>query len=347
MKTIRSLAPTRIDLAGGTLDLWPIYLMVPQAKTINLSIDLFAETLLTPHVERTIRFKTVDQDQEVTVSLDEIENFKPSPQLELHTKLLRHVFKDRKPPSGFTLQTKALSPAGAGLGGSSTLSISLLGALETFRDQLTEAPVDERLTKIARDVESTVIKVPAGLQDYYGALFGGLQVLQWGVASHSHGRMPDDIREFVAKDLVLFYSGKSRNSGINNWSVFKSYIDQDSKMIESLHAIALATDHLQHALEKKDSRLVSLAIQNEWSARKTLSNGITTPEIDQALKLASEMGNSVGKICGAGGGGCFFVFAPELDAHEKQKLMQKISAIDGIRHLPFHSTKLGLEVTPL
>jgi len=345
LKTITSRAPTRIDLAGGTLDLWPIYLMVPEAKTINLSIDLIAETTLTPRPDSRITLRSRDQNQEITVPLSELNTYAPHPQLELHTKLLNHIFSAHPPETGFTLETFAQSPSGAGLGGSSTLSISLLGALETFRDGLTETPVNERLTKIARDVESTVIKVPAGLQDYYGALYGGLQVLTWGVAQHNHERLLDPIREFVAKDLILFYSGKSRNSGINNWSVYKSYLDQDHKMIECLHEIASATKQVEEALRSLDTKKLSLAIQAEWRARKRLALGITTDEIDQALALAATKGALAGKVCGAGGGGCFFVYAPELDQSAKQVLVSEVIAIEGIRHLPFHSTEKGLEVS--
>ena len=157
-----------------------------------------------------------------------------APELVLPVRLLRYFAKEHSNPQSLsiTLKTEAKSPAGAGLGGSSALSISIIGALYKWVNPKT--PLDlskdgEFLISLTRDVESQVLYGPAGLQDYYGAAFGGLQVLDWKIAKNERHALPEaTLRELEARTL-LFYSGKSRNSGINNWQLFKGLIDKKSR----------------------------------------------------------------------------------------------------------------------
>jgi D-glycero-alpha-D-manno-heptose-7-phosphate kinase len=355
---IDSKAPTRIDLAGGTLDLWPLYLFFESPLTLNLGIDLWASTRL-----EAVRsgsscavLRTEDQKTELKLSWELLLSEKPlevPPQLELHAKLLRFFARRRStPPQGMiTLTTQAKSPAGAGLGGSSTLSVSLVGALSTWArdgEPPQTATEGERFIEIVRDIETTVIKVPAGVQDYYGAMFGGLQALHWGAGAHRRESLPESTLKELEKRLLLFYSGHSRNSGINNWALFKAFIDGDQATREKFAAIHEATHSLQSALGRQDWDAVGSAISSEWRARRTLAPGITTETMDKAFESAMRLGATAGKVCGAGGGGCFLVYLPEsLDSTAGQQKRDQIrTAIEalGIRSLPFKAAPKGLEV---
>jgi D-glycero-alpha-D-manno-heptose-7-phosphate kinase len=362
---ISSRAPTRIDLAGGTVDIWPIYLLLQDAITINLGISLFAETHLdwqpSSH-EPGIHLQSEDQNVSLKLTWDQLldPSLRVIPQLELHFKLLRHTLKQRL-HSGWTetlqgsltLRTRAQSPAGAGLGGSSTLSVSMIGALATWA-QTREAtvPIDplgqgERLIEIVRDIETTVIRVPAGLQDYYGAMFGGLQCLKWGVGSHERDSLDSSLIRGLQDRLLLFYSGQSRNSGINNWALFKGFIDQKQEVREPFAAIVQATHELRTALLKKDWETVGQAIEREWLTRKGLASGISTPEIDRAFEQAKKRASIAGKVCGAGGGGCFFIYLPQGLSQEQTDLKAQITQIfeqAGMRALPFHAPTHGLQI---
>jgi D-glycero-alpha-D-manno-heptose-7-phosphate kinase len=202
----------------------------------------------------------------------------------------------------------------------------------------------ESLVEVTRDVESTVIKVPAGLQDYYGAMFGGLQSLKWGAGFHERKTHSLALLPELGERLVLFYSGQSRNSGINNWALFKSFIDKNPKTQEQFLKINQAALTLEQALEHHNFAWVGESIENEWATRKTLAEGITTPEIDQAFQKAKTLGIKAGKICGAGGGGCFFLYLPELNSALKLKLIEEITQVPSVRHLPFNPVAQGLVV---
>lgn len=362
---IHSQAPTRIDLAGGTLDIWPLYLFLQKPITLNLGISLFAEASLeiTPTESGApgeVLLQSSDQSKELRLTWEQVQaEITPPPTLELHFKLLSY-FLNRRFENGVNnlnfdlkLTTLARSPAGAGLGGSSTLSIAIVGALATwasFPEQYT--PFDPEVNgtdyiEIVRDVESTVIQVPAGLQDYYGAMYGSLQSLRWGPGTHGRKRLPEAIIPELEDRLLLFYSGQSRNSGINNWVMFKSFIDRTADIRQKFQTIATATQSLETALLTKDWIRVGQAIDEEWTVRKTLAPGITTPEIDRAFEKAGKLTPIAGKVCGAGGGGCFFVYLSTSDPKERTELrqhIQKIFAQEGIQALPFHTSPHGLEV---
>ncbi len=355
LKTLKARAPTRIDLAGGTLDIWPIYLFLNQPTTINLAIDLYAETVLEEvaytHGDPVVCLRTEDQGAELRFHWNQIENLAPPPSLELHWKYLRYFLERKKragrfyPTLGMNLSTRARSPAGAGLGGSSTLSVSIIGALKAWCDGTLSIEADgEHLVEITRDVETTVIQVPAGMQDYYGAMFGGLQSLRWGAGRHDRRSLPAELVGELEDRILLFYSGQSRNSGINNWALFKAFIDRQENVREQFHGINHAAHALESALREKNWKGVGSAIASEWEVRRGLAAGISTPEINEAFTIAMRLGATAGKICGAGGGGCFFVYLPEPDAGVRETIAREVGALPGIRHLPFRASKTGLVV---
>lgn len=355
LRTIRSKAPTRIDLAGGTVDIWPIYLFLNRATTINLAIDLYAETELVEIDEGKVILKSGDQGAELSFTWKEILSQSPPPSLELHWKYLKyfHALKTKQgrfyPNQGIILSTRAKSPAGAGLGGSSTLSVSIIGALKIWCDGNVHVNRDgESLVEITRDVETTVIKVPAGLQDYYGAMFGGLQALKWGAGKHERIAMSDHLIHELEDRILLFYSGQSRNSGINNWALYKAFIDNQGKVREQFNGINTATHALEKSLLEQDWIGAGKAIALEWDVRRGLASGITTPEIDQAFEKARAHGASAGKICGAGGGGCFFVYLSDKNPAKREAILKDLSQLQGVRPLPFKPSLQGLqiEVTP-
>jgi D-glycero-alpha-D-manno-heptose-7-phosphate kinase len=222
----------------------------------------------------------------------------------------------------------------------------MIGALATWAHNRKIDPETEGETfiEIVRDVETTVIKVPAGIQDYYGAMFGGLQSLHWGFGSHRREWLPDPTLAELDQRLMLFYSGQSRNSGINNWVLFKGFIDNQEGVREKFEKIASATVGLDQALRAQNWQAAGVAIAEEWATRKTLAPGISTPEINAAFAEAARVAPISGKICGAGGGGCFFIYLPSADPSQRAEIISRLGQLPGIRPLPFTSSKRGVDV---
>ncbi len=351
--TIESIAPVRVDIAGGTVDIWPLYLLLDQPKTINYGISLFAKTTLEaePSSKPEVQIESVDLKRTHTFSWAEIldQKLEAIPELILPVSLLRYFAKEHSNPRSLSLKmkTEAKSPAGAGLGGSSALSISIIGALYKWVNPRTPLDLEkdgEFLISLTRDVESQVLYGPAGLQDYYGAAFGGLQVLDWKIARNERTSLPvSTLKELEARTL-LFYSGKSRNSGINNWQLFKGLIDKNPEVDAKFRAICAATCKVEAALLKQDFKAVVNAIREEWETRKTLATGISTPEMDAAYARAKKVTEVAFKVCGAGGGGCFFVILPEKDDALKEKVKKAVLEAGEIQSLPFEAVPHGLTV---
>lgn len=358
MQKFHAKAPTRIDLAGGTVDIWPIYLFFSPSFTINLGIDLFAEAELTVHSGGSgqVTLSSADQGASLKLGIDAFlaaQEPQLPPQLVLHGKLLRHFVRKRAEKAQDThsldieIQTRAKSPAGAGLGGSSTLSVALVAALARWAWGRELDPLQDgyALVELVRDIETTVIQVPAGVQDYFGAMLGELQRLEWRPGKHDRIAYGSDTRLEIEKRLLLFYSGQSRNSGINNWLLFKHFIDRAGPVRQQFEQISRATQDLDRSLHARDWKGVGAAIEAEWATRRELAPGISTPEIDRAFETAKRLsgGTSAGKICGAGGGGCFFVYLPSGDSTEKLTVRQAIEQ-NGVKCLEFHSVGRGVEV---
>ncbi|MCM0607059.1 MAG: hypothetical protein KA715_13300 [Xanthomonadaceae bacterium] len=353
---IKSVAPVRVDLSGGTVDIWPLYLMIPGAVTTNLGIDLFAETELveTQDGQGTVTFKSSDQNTELKIKWSELEKQKTIPQLVLHQLLTEYFYHLKKedgsfnPKSSLMVSTRATSPAGAGLGGSSALCVSIIAALSCWLSGKVESELDgERFISVAKDVESRVIQAPAGLQDYYGAVYGGLQSIEWGVFQHKRNDFGAELLQDLQSRMILFYSGLSRNSGINNWQVFKDFFDKKVEVRKHLESITSSTLDLNRALSKGDWNGIIEAIRSEWAARRQLAPGISTPEMDQAFKRAEKITKDIAyKVCGAGGGGCFFLILKESNDEIKAEIIEAVTSGTDIRHLPFHAVPYGVSVKP-
>ena len=326
---IESSAPTRIDLAGGTLDIWPLYLFHEQAQTINAAISLRARCTIRPRGSAGLTIVSGDTGRHVdVVSWRELRD---NHEVRLLGRLLHYFQAD-----GLELHTRSESPFGAGIAGSSALNIAVCGALVAWSGQpRTEAEI----MQIAMNVEAQAIDVPTGVQDYRPALYGGVSAVELGVDGVRRVALPVDARE-LERRLVLAYTGATRNSGINNWEVTKRHIDGDAEVRRRFGRIRDIAGAMRQALECSDWQEVGRQIAAEWENRKGLAPGVTTPEIDAILSAASKAGAFGGKVCGAGGGGCLFVLG---DPEQVPAIREAISAAGG-RLLDFTIEADGLRV---
>src|SRR3954463_1725422 len=221
---IESSAPPRVDLEGGTIDIWPLYLFHPGATTVNFAISLRASCRIETREDGRIVLESRDRKVSFETELAALEDLIREERLELVSKLV-HFFK---PTVGFHLVAESLAPAGAGLAGSSALAIACIGALNRL---VGNRYSPEKFIGIAANVETTVIRVPAGYQDYYPAQFGGVAAIHFGVEGMSREGLFVD-NAVLERRLTVCYTGEPRNSGINNWEITKRHIDGDAEIFE-------------------------------------------------------------------------------------------------------------------
>jgi D-glycero-alpha-D-manno-heptose-7-phosphate kinase len=296
---VASSAPTRIDLAGGTIDIWPLYLFHEGASTLNAAISLRAHAQVDPRTDGRIEVRSIDTDCRLSAS--GWAELSGSGELPLLSLLARHYQLENA-----TLTTRGESPAGAGIAGSSALTIAVVGALARW----TGGPSDhEHLLQVAMNVECQTIRVPTGVQDYRPALHGGIAAIELRADGVRRVGLDVDPHE-LERRIVLAYTGAPRNSGTNNWEITKRHIDGDRHIFDCFERIRDTAATMRVALQRGDWEEIGRQIASEWANRKRLAPGVTTPAIDDLIARASAAGATAAKVCGAGGGGCLFCYGP-------------------------------------
>jgi D-glycero-alpha-D-manno-heptose-7-phosphate kinase len=302
MKKVIVRAPVRADLAGGTLDLWPLYLFHPGARTVNVAISFYAESEVKETGSSGIEIDLTDQGyQQHYKSLDDLA---ADPKAALLYRVMQHFHKI----DGIRITTKTDAPRGSGLGGSSALSVTLIRALS----ELAGEPVEEdHLIALVRDLETRLLGVPAGIQDYYPPVYGGLMSIRLEPGAVRRHEIAYPV-EKLAEHFLLHYSEVQHFSGTNNWEMYKRHVDGKKKVQKGFDKITQSALEMERALEMGDMKAAGAALAHEWANRKALIDGISTPEIDAAIEAAVGAGAWGGKVCGAGGGGCIvFLFPPD------------------------------------
>jgi D-glycero-alpha-D-manno-heptose-7-phosphate kinase len=329
---ITSSAPTRVDLAGGTLDIWPLYLFHDDAQTVNFAIDLRAQCTIETTPGSGIEIESCDLEHRESFADLEVLTHAQRYHLPLAARLIRYF----QPAGGFRLVTDCQSPAGAGIAGSSALNIAICGAL----NRLTARKLSLlTLQNVARNVEAQVIRVPTGEQDYFPAMYGGLNSIHLTAGGLVVEKLKTDLAAFERR-VVLCYTGAPRQSGINNWEVTKRHIDGDRKVIRNFARIAAIARDMRAALQVNDWLEVARLLREEWLNRRKNAPGISTHLIDRLIAVARRNGGLAAKVCGAGGGGCVFFFTED---GARDRVSQAI-AREGARVLNVRVATKGLTI---
>ncbi len=332
---MESKAPCRVDLAGGTLDIWPLCLYHDNAVTVNFAVNRYASCRLETRADSRIVLRS--RDLKTEESFDSIEELCGARRYKL--PLAAWQLRFFRPLTGLMIETDSEAPAGAGISGSSALIIAINAAL----NRLTGAGYSlERLREISQNIESQIIRVPTGSQDYYPAMYGGVNAVELGPAGVRRAPIRVEVEE-LNRRAVLAYTGAPRNSGINNWEVMKAHIDGERRVHRNFDRIAVLAQAMRAALEKPDWEEAGRLLRLEWEHRRRNVPTITTPLIDRLVRATRRAGALGAKACGAGGGGCVF-FLVEPDAKER------VSAIierEGAQVLPVRVARRGVRVRVL
>ena len=288
---IEAQSPCRVDLAGGTLDIWPLYLFHKDAVTMNVAVDRYTRVWIETRDDARIVVRSRDLGKEE--SFDSLEALTSAKKYKL--PLVAWQLRYWKPAMGLTIDTLSEAPAGAGISGSSSLMITVASAMNKL---LGTKHSIEKIREIAQNIEAQIIDVPTGCQDYYPAMYGGVSAIEMGPAGIRRVGMPVDLDEFNRR-MVLCYTGEPRNSGINNWDVMKKHIDGDKGVHKNFAEIAAISNGVRRALEASDWQELARLIRAEWSNRKKNAPGITTPLIDRLVAVTAKAGARAAQFRGA------------------------------------------------
>src|SRR5947207_8536958 len=329
---IESKAPTRVDFAGGTLDIWPLYLFHPVGVTVTVALALDASCRIETSGSESVRLMSRDTQREETFS-----SFAALMKTKRYRlPLLAEITKFFRPQGGFTLITDSEAPAGAGIGGSSAMAVAICAALDRFTGA---GKSKEDWIHISRDAEAIVINVPTGTQDHYPPAFGGAAAIELPPGGEHRVELRVNLDE-LNRRVVVCYTGKPRQHGINNWEVFKAQIGGKRAVQQSLERISEVAQEMRVAMEKPDWQEAGRLMREEWSFRKRNLPTISTKTIDRVIDNARRNGALAGKVCGAGGGGCV-VLLIEPDARDR---VENAIHEAGAEVLPMTIDRQGVQV---
>ena len=287
----------RVDLGGGTLDIWPIGLMFPGACTVNLAIDLPVLVEMEP-IESGFELTTPQGN----VRYEDLDGLAADPDGGLVATVVGAL---DLPPIAVRLTSG--SPRGGGLGASSAMTVGLIAAADRLRGDPSRGV--HATAALARDIEARLMCLPTGTQDHFPSLLGGVLSIEYRPGATEVRPLKVDLSE-LGEHMLVVYSGKSHFSASTNWQIIRGCLEADPGVRGLLAGIAEVSRALPTVLEAGHWQKVGELVGREWSYRRHLADGVSMPAVDSLLEIAQSMGAWGGKVCGAGGGGCVVILCP-------------------------------------
>ncbi len=329
-RVVEASAPARIDLAGGTLDIWPLTVLVPGAVTVNVAVELRATARVRPLAGSFASIRSRDRGARARFRVPLRPEDASGP-----LALLERLAAAFGVAEGFELTTRAEAPAGAGLGGSSALGVAAGAALARFTGERIDRSA---LLRRVGNVEAVEIGVPTGNQDYLAALHGGLAAYHHGFDGTAREAIPPP--RGLEERLVLAYTGEPRGSGFSNWEMFRRTVEGDSGSRRRMRAIARIAREMRAALREGDLDEAGRLLGEEGRLRYGLAGSVATRRVLAADEAARGAGALGAKVCGAGGGGCVVALCRE----GRRAAVARAMARAGARVLPLRIARRGLIV---
>lgn len=330
---IRAKAPFRVSFGGGGTDLAP-FCVDHGGCIISTTIDRHSFISIEPRDDKQIHVNAINFDKELTFEIgdkDYSEDF----------ELFKGTVNVLDVEDGFNITAYSELPAGSGMGGSSSLTVALIGAFDRYYDfGFTEHEIAQK----AYHIERVELEQSGGYQDQFAAAYGGFNFMEF--TDETEVFPVDTTREFVNElqyRLILCYVGGSHFSSNIQDEVLERYEIEKKSYMESMQDLKDVARGMREIAESKDlGRLNEFGelIHKGWLAKKSLSDKISNKNIENFYLTSRKIGVLGGKLLGAGGGGHLLLFS---DPKQKYKVIEKLEEIGG-KIVNFHFNPNGLEV---
>ncbi|MFX1258695.1 MAG: GHMP kinase [Promethearchaeota archaeon] len=330
---IRSKAPFRVSFGGGGTDMAP-YCTEYGGCVINTTIDRHVYVSLKPRADKKIRVYSINKNKEKIFDLG---NKNYEDKFELFKGIVNVLgIKD-----GFDITTYSELPAGSGMGGSSSLSVALIGAFNIFYN-LGLSKHDIALK--AYYIERIELQQKGGYQDQFAAAYGGFNFIEFtDVVKVTPIQASEMMINELQFSLILCYVGGSHFSSDIQNEVLKRYEIEKKSYMEAMQDLKDVAHSMRTIIESNDiSKLNEFGelIHKGWLAKKSLSSKISNRNIENFYLTSRKLGILGGKLLGAGGGGHLLFFS---EPSKKYMVIKELEKIGG-RIINFHFNPKGLEV---
>lgn len=321
---IRSKAPLRLGLAGGGTDVSP-FSDIYGGAILNATINMYAYTTLEPTEEGKIVFEN-PINPELSETFDSQNFLLPEGYFVLHKGVYNRIVRQfTHKPLSFKISSFVDAPAGSGLGTSSTLVVSILGA---FVEWL-KLPLGEYdIARLAYEIEREDLNMSGGKQDQYAATFGGFNYMEFkgdNVVVNPL-RIRQRYMDELAHNLVLYYTATSRVSAKIIDDQRKNVAGKKQKSIDAMLKLKEQAQQMKEILLKGDIDSIGRILDFGWQYKKQMADSISNELIDNVYDAAMAAGASGGKISGAGGGGFMFFYCPSTTRY---RVIDALAAFGG------------------
>jgi len=323
---IRATAPNRVDLAGGTLDIYPLYLLVEGAMTVNAAVSVRSVVTVGPFRPGAARLSSENYGMAVVAA--DTHGIPLSGNLGLLSRALRHY----PPVSGVEIVARNEAPMGSGIGASSALLVALMAAMGRWTGT---AARWEETSAAAVEIEAAHLRSLAGRQDHIAALRGGIQGIRFLPGRLDAQRLPPGGKagRMLRDHGVLAHTGISHRSSDVNWRMIRGAIEGNAAVLRKFRGIAAAARDAWEALSAADPAALGSAVRAEWAVRRTLAECVSPRKVEDLLadRRFRRMFSGA-KLCGAGNGGMLFGLL--RDPGDREEAGSVLSAA-GMAVMPF------------
>ncbi|MBI9039513.1 MAG: dehydrogenase [Bacteroidales bacterium] len=321
MMIIRSKAPLRIGLAGGGTDVAP-YSDIYGGAILNATISMYAYATIHPRNDNKIVINSIDKGTRLEFTSSEY--LEIDGKLDLLKGIYNRVVKDFvKKPLSFELSTFVDAPPGSGLGSSSTLVVTVLGA---FTEWL-KLPLGEYdIARLSYEIERVDLCMAGGKQDQYAATFGGVNFMEFYENDKvivNPLRIKNEYLNELSYTLILYNTETSRLSSTIIESQTKNVLNKNMSSIEATHRLKEQAIMMKEAILTGNFDKIGEILDFGWENKKRLATGISNTEIDEIYSTAIKSGATGGKISGAGGGGFMIFYCPNNSRSKVIKSLKK------------------------
>jgi D-glycero-alpha-D-manno-heptose-7-phosphate kinase len=331
---IRGKAPLRVSFAGGGTEVEP-YLSERGGLVLSCTIDKYAYSSLSFADDQQIHVASLDYDVVAKYNADEplIEKDKLS--------LVKAVIRRLNPQDsnqGLDIFLHSDAPPGSGLGSSSTVVVTLIGA---FKHWLHLPLTNYDLADLAYQIERVDLGIKGGKQDQYAAAFGGFNFIEFyrDATIVNPLRVPSDILNELHYNLLLCYTGKTRLSAHIIDDQIKGYVQQQKVVTQAMTELKDIAVALKNALLLGRLNEFGALLHEAWVSKKKMATQISDSHIDELYEMARKHGALGGKITGAGGGGFMFFYC---DSNRKHILAEQLERL-GAQVVDFNFDFRGLQ----
>ena len=300
--------PFRISFFGGGTD-YPTWYRENKGAVLTTTINKYCYIncrYLPPFFEHKHR-----------IVYSKIENVKDINEI-IHPAV-KAILRFMKIKEGVEIHHDGDLPARTGLGSSSAFTVGLLHALYALKGEMR---TKSSLAAEAIHIEQDIIKENVGSQDQIEVAFGGFNKINFNQDATFQVTpiiLKKDKLQQLQNHLIFYFTGLSRFAS----EIAKEQIKNISKKKMEL---SIMYQMVEEAIKILNSNIAEISefgklLHESWKLKRSLTDKISNPRIDEIYTAARESGAVGGKLLGAGGGGFMVFFVkPEDQAKVKQRL---------------------------